>query len=78
MYVVLIDRQFYIMPYIELNFNSLYELFASNSTALGSVLITSDYYGLARYQTHEEQIIRDNVLTIGLFQGPCITLETFP
>ena len=53
---------------IELNFDSLYEgLLASNSTALGSVAITSDYmyYELICYQTHAEQIITDNVLTVG-------------
>ena len=48
---------------IELNFDSLEELLASNSSALGSVLITSDYDELICYQTHQEQIIRENVLT---------------
>ena len=36
------DREGY-LNVIELNFDSLEELLASNSSALGSVLITSDY-----------------------------------
>ena len=42
---------------------------ASNSTALGSVLVTSNYYDLVCYQTHEEQIIRNNVLTVEWFHS---------
>jgi len=62
------DREVYHTA-IELNFDSLYELLASNLMALGSVAITSDYYELVCYQTHEEQIIRDNVLTVGWFHS---------
>ena len=43
--VVLIDREVYHNA-IKLNFDSLLELLASNSIALGSVRITSDYYEL--------------------------------
>ena len=66
--VLLIDREVYHNA-IQLNFDSLLELPASNSTRLGSALITSDYYEVVCYQTHEEQVIRDNVLTVGWFHS---------
>ena len=43
------DREVY-LNVVELNFDSLEELLASNSSALGSVLITSDYDELISYQ----------------------------